>query len=631
MKNKINMSSISNKINFIYGDECEKNTVGMIIFSDGTDYFFDSEYKNKMSNEELEALLLRGAVIFKNGKYYKPASFNDENVSYGGAVVDPGDIEVDLSAYATKNYVDSEIDKIELTPGPQGEQGPKGEKGEQGPKGETGEQGPAGADGKTPVKGVDYFTADDKVEMLDGYATETFVNDAILNGQLGGGSNNISKFGENRYIPISITPDINSEQSVVYSTYFTSGASLNESFTTFYLSVLPGEKYTVSTTTLEDPSYAAVLFYDNDVYKGYDNKNPTAGSRVISDYTFVIPEGVNLIRISTFTWGNFKLVKEDLEVVTFEDFSHRLDELVFNTSNAKPSFSYNIYETGIQVIYKLDNVDFMVQLDETGGNGLFDFHKLGKINNSSEYPSTKFANVDIIKTSYTDWHSPFMVGAINNIDGDNKNNDEYNHHYTGGNHQYNNQGSGSTRTARLSSLHFYIDGIEKINNIGYGNRLEVKWTNFVQGYNTTKQDGSGREILKEDHILTFDGKDWKSHVELTALEDIHIICAYGFACDLSEIFNSNVRYIGGENRQIYNVNESSDCGNTKASKIIAEGSNYSTSIELDLTYGAGALNDNVDPAPAFCRGNKIYFSLMNRKVNEGEHYYYRGVFKFDIL
>lgn len=101
-----------------------------------------------------------------------------------------GDGEVDLSAYATKNYVDSEIDKIELTPGPQGEQGPKGETGEQGPKGEQGpqgEQGPAGADGKTPVKGVDYFTSDDKVEMLDGYATETFVTNKIAEASLSGG------------------------------------------------------------------------------------------------------------------------------------------------------------------------------------------------------------------------------------------------------------------------------------------------------------------------------------------------------------------------------------------------------------------------------------------------------------
>lgn len=112
---KVNMSSISNKIKFIYGDECEKNTVGMIIFSNGTDYFFDAEYKNKMSNEEVEALLLRGAAIFKDGKYYKPTSFDDENVSFGGgAVVDPDDIEVDLSDYATKDYVDNKVDYEDL-------------------------------------------------------------------------------------------------------------------------------------------------------------------------------------------------------------------------------------------------------------------------------------------------------------------------------------------------------------------------------------------------------------------------------------------------------------------------------------------------------------------------------------
>lgn len=91
-----------------------------------------------------------------------------------------GDGEVDLSAYATKNYVDSEIDKIELTPGPQGEQGPKGE---------TGEQGPKGDDGYTPIKGVDYFTTADKEEMLSGYATEKFVSDSIANAQLGGDGN----------------------------------------------------------------------------------------------------------------------------------------------------------------------------------------------------------------------------------------------------------------------------------------------------------------------------------------------------------------------------------------------------------------------------------------------------------
>ena len=65
----------------------------------------------------------------------------------------------DLISASKMNAMVDAINEIEAT---QGEQGPQGEKGE---------QGPAGVDGKTPVKGVDYFTADDKEEMLNGYAS----------------------------------------------------------------------------------------------------------------------------------------------------------------------------------------------------------------------------------------------------------------------------------------------------------------------------------------------------------------------------------------------------------------------------------------------------------------------------
>ena len=40
----------------------------------------------------------------------------------------------------------------------------------QGPKGDRGEQGPAGVDGKdghTPEKGVDYWTAQDKADIVN--------------------------------------------------------------------------------------------------------------------------------------------------------------------------------------------------------------------------------------------------------------------------------------------------------------------------------------------------------------------------------------------------------------------------------------------------------------------------------
>lgn len=48
--------------------------------------------------------------------------------------------------------------------GPAGEQGPAGNDGATGP---AGQRGPAGTDGKTPVKGVDYWTAADKAEMVE--------------------------------------------------------------------------------------------------------------------------------------------------------------------------------------------------------------------------------------------------------------------------------------------------------------------------------------------------------------------------------------------------------------------------------------------------------------------------------
>ena len=109
--------------------------------------------------------------------------------------------------HATTNYVDEAIQTIELTPGPKGdtgEQGPKGEQGIQGeqgvqgvqgekgdtgaaftydmftpeqlealrgPKGDTGEQGPKGDKGDQGEKG--------DTPSLDGYATETYVNEAI--------------------------------------------------------------------------------------------------------------------------------------------------------------------------------------------------------------------------------------------------------------------------------------------------------------------------------------------------------------------------------------------------------------------------------------------------------------------
>lgn len=51
-------------------------------------------------------------------------------------------------------------------PGIQGEKGPQGIQGARGPKGEKGDTGKTGADGYTPIKGLDYYTEDEKNELV---------------------------------------------------------------------------------------------------------------------------------------------------------------------------------------------------------------------------------------------------------------------------------------------------------------------------------------------------------------------------------------------------------------------------------------------------------------------------------
>ena len=69
------------------------------------------------------------------------------------------------------NHIEEGIEKIELTPGPQGEKGDTGAQGPQGEKGDTGDQGPAGANGlsiQSIVINVSGSTISGEATMSDG-------------------------------------------------------------------------------------------------------------------------------------------------------------------------------------------------------------------------------------------------------------------------------------------------------------------------------------------------------------------------------------------------------------------------------------------------------------------------------
>ena len=148
-------------------------------------------------------------------------------------------------------------------------QGPKGEKGEQGlqgEKGEKGEQGPAGADGRTPIKGVDYFTANDKAEMLNGYATETFVNNAIANAQLGGdGEVDLSSYATKNYVDSAINDTI--DKGLIEVMKDVKKIPSNNDLLEIYNAIsIPNDKY-ILVQRIDNNNYNIFIHFDENIYQ----------------------------------------------------------------------------------------------------------------------------------------------------------------------------------------------------------------------------------------------------------------------------------------------------------------------------------------------------------------------------
>lgn len=95
--------------------------------------------------------------------------------------LEENDIDIDLTGYATEEFVNTAIEQIELTPGPVGPQGPAGKDGKTPVKGVdyfdgvNGKDGKNGKDGYTPVKGIDYFDGQPGAPGKDGVDGKDYV------------------------------------------------------------------------------------------------------------------------------------------------------------------------------------------------------------------------------------------------------------------------------------------------------------------------------------------------------------------------------------------------------------------------------------------------------------------------
>lgn len=129
------------------------------------------------------------------------------------------------------------------------------------------------------------------------------------------------------------------------------------------------------------------------------------------------------------------------------------------------------------------------------------------------------------RTSYykqtTDMVQPWCrLGAVNNIDGDKKASADL--IFTGGWHGYTNTNAGTPTSRTVSVLTSTTLG----SSYKIVKDLTVTVINHVQGYNTIKEDGSGREILKEVVKYTFKENKIDITVEATPLEEVTVLRYY---------------------------------------------------------------------------------------------------------
>lgn len=291
-----------------------------------------------------------------------------------------------------------------------------------------------------------------------------------------------------------------------------------------------------------------------------------------------------------------------------------------------------IVKPSMPIIWKLNNdcltviTKYKYSPDFLSDLAIYEFGKRG-VNNLPDFRFITLAGLQIFENS-TDWHAPYIIGAINDIDGD----DISNHTFTGGNHGYNNTGSMyTTPTARNIKLKYYADGKELSNgSSGVASNISISWVNRVQGYNTRKSDGSGREILEERHTLTFNGKEWESTVEIMPLEDIRIETYYGFQCVVTQL--PNIYMIGANYRQPFVITDPHSSGNNTPNKYVAYNNMHRLEMEIDRSYdlGTGIFygDSGTDGFRTISSGKGYAYLISSRAVSANAIYGARAFYRF---
>ncbi len=221
-----------------------------------------------------------------------------------------------------------------------------------------------------------------------------------------------------------------------------------------------------------------------------------------------------------------------------------------------------------------------------------------------------------------------VVGANDNIDGDFPNNTSY---FTGGYHGYMSRSSGNyTATMREVSKEVYADGRPLLMGEScYCDSVVIKVVNLLQGCNTEKADGSGREIVKQTILVICNNEGHHVSVNLEPLENISIYLMSGLC-----IYNDlpYVQFIGSQTATgIYGHSEvvrADRCVHT----IAQFDNNYQIDLSLDTSFGVGngQYNSMTRNASIESAGKSYFYLVKNdsgQVFSPSDIVTFRGIYK----
>mgnify|MGYP000015534079 FL=1 len=269
-------------------------------------------------------------------------------------------------------------------------------------------------------------------------------------------------------------------------------------------------------------------------------------------------------------------------------------------------------------------------------NKNFDFQNLFLIKRIGELPNTSQSPND---TSYhylaghdTDYIVAMRICSESNSDGDFP---DFTDKFTGGYHGYDSQTSGNyTPTMYELNKEVFANGsIMKAGESGYYDSLKIIVRNLVQGSNTEKKDGSGRNILLQEIILKcLPNKTFNIQVNLTPLENIRFYQVNGL-CAFNDF--DSIQFISSDNKsKLYPKDHVFRYQDARVDTIrqISENCFFDIFINPFFGIGTGIYNGN-DYNASIESANKSYFWIIDKReglfVPQGTIFSFRGGFKLE--